>query len=120
MTDQPASAAKGNMPDEIWLSSWDTCVAFDTEEDARSIGHTDNPVRYTRAAPQGDAVDAPDPGMREKLGSARMSIDAPCRQLTVLALTSAGGNADESKTYAVMAGHLQKALAILDELTVEG
>lgn len=37
------------LPDEIWLSEYDTCVAFDREDDCRSIGHTHRPYKYIRA-----------------------------------------------------------------------
>jgi len=38
---------KNDMPETIWLSEYDTCVSFDSEEDCRMIGHTHRPYKYT-------------------------------------------------------------------------
>jgi len=60
-----------NMPDEIWLSEYDTCVAFDSEDDCRSIGHTHRPVKYVRTNQPSDESRA-----REKSEWARACIGA--------------------------------------------
>lgn len=48
MTDQKPKDFKSEMPREGWVSDNDACLIFDSEEDARTIGHG-NLTRYIRA-----------------------------------------------------------------------